>query len=324
MIFDGRARELLFRDVAEPEPKPGQVKIRVTACAVCRTDLHIIDRDLTRPKHDLIPGHEIVGRIVRLGEGVTDFSVGERVGVPWLGWTCGECRFCRGGNENLCLSPGFTGYDIDGGFAEATVADARYCFRIPDSYDDVSAAPLLCAGLIGYRAYAMVGDAQRIGFYGFGAAAHILAQVARYEGRHVFAFTRSDDLKAQAFAKGLGAVWAGGSDQSAPEALDAAIIFAPAGDLVPTALKAVRPGGLVVCAGIHMSDIPSFPYELLWRERTLRSVANLTRADGRAFLALAPKIPVKTDVEVYPLGALNEALDALRGGRLSGAAVITP
>ncbi len=324
MVFDGRDKNLKLRDIAVPEPGPGQVQIRISACAVCRTDLHILDGDLKHPKSDLIPGHEIVGRVTQLGDGVDFLAIGDRVGVPWLGWTCGQCRYCRSGNENLCIKSRFTGYDVDGGFAEMTVADARYCFPIPPNYDDVSAAPLLCAGLIGYRAYAMIGDAKRVGLYGFGAAAHILAQVARYEGRQVYAFTRPGDVQSQVFARELGAVWTGDSDARPPDELDAAILFAPVGSLVPAALRATRPGGAVICAGIHMSDIPSFPYELLWHERALRSVANLTRADGHAFLALAPKVPVKTQVRSYTLIQANDALSALRRGDLDGAAVLVP
>ena len=324
MVFDGRDKNLKLRDITVPEPGPGQVQIRISACAVCRTDLHILDGDLKHPKSDLIPGHEIVGRVTQLGDGVDFLAIGDRVGVPWLGWTCGQCRYCRSGNENLCIKSRFTGYDVDGGFAEMTVADARYCFPIPPNYDDVSAAPLLCAGLIGYRAYAMIGDAKRVGLYGFGAAAHILAQVARYEGRQVYAFTRPGDVQSQAFARELGAVWTGDSDARPPDELDAAILFAPVGSLVPAALRATRPGGAVICAGIHMSDIPSFPYELLWHERVLRSVANLTRADGHAFLALAPKVPVKTQVRSYTLIQANDALSALRRGDLDGAAVLVP
>jgi propanol-preferring alcohol dehydrogenase len=307
-----------------PEPGPGQVQIRIAACAICRTDLHILDGDLAHPKAHLVPGHEVVGRISKLGPGVDHLSLGERVGVPWLGATCGRCRYCLNGQENLCPEARFTGYDIDGGFAEYCLADARYCFTLPDRYDDVSAAPLLCAGLIGYRAYRQIGDAKRLGLYGFGAAAHILAQIARFEGREVFAFSKPGDLAAQAFARQLGAVWAGSSDEPAPTELDAAILFAPIGALVPIALQATRPGGTVVCAGIHMSDIPSFPYELLWHEKSLRSVANLTRADGEAFLALAPQVPVVTRVTRYQLADANQAIADLRAGKLDGAAVLGP
>ena len=305
-----------------PTPGPGQVLIRVHACAVCRTDLHVVDGDLTEPKLPLVPGHEIVGSVATLGPGVDRFAVGDRVGVPWLGWTCGECEFCRSNHENLCAQARFTGYQIDGGYGEFTVADQRFCFAIPATYSDIEAAPLLCAGLIGYRSLRMTGDARRLGLYGFGAAAHIIAQVARWQGRRVYAFTSPGDTDAQAFARELGVVWAGGSDQPPPELLDAAIVFAPVGSLVPTALRAVERGGTVVCAGIHMSPIPSFPYDILWGERVVRSVANLTRADGEAFFALAPKVPVKTRALPYGLEQANQALDDLRAGRLQGAAVL--
>ena len=291
-------------------------------CGVCRTDLHVLDGELPHPKLPLVLGHEIVGTVERVGAGVDRFTGGQRVGVPWLGWTCGECRYCRAGRENLCDGARFTGYLIDGGYAEYTVADARFCFPIPDGYDDLGAAPLLCAGLIGYRALVAAGDAERLGLYGFGAAAHIVAQVARHQGRRVFAFTRPGDDQAQQFARRLGAAWAGASDAQAPEPLDAAIIFAPVGALVPAALRAVAKGGTVVCAGIHMSDIPSLPYERLWEERVLRSVANLTRRDGAEFLALAPRVPVRTEVEAYPLERANEALERLRAGTVRGAAVL--
>jgi propanol-preferring alcohol dehydrogenase len=297
--------------------------IRVHACAVCRTDLHVVDGDLSEPKLPLVPGHEIVGSIAAFGDGVDRFAIGDRVGVPWLGWTCGTCEFCRGGRENLCAQARFTGYQIDGGYSEFTVADQRFCFAIPTVYSDIEAAPLLCAGLIGYRSLRMVGEARRLGLYGFGAAAHIIAQVARWQGRAVYAFTSPGDAEAQAFARELGAVWAGGSDQAPPEPLDAAIIFAPVGPLVPAALRAVERGGTVVCAGIHMSPIPSFPYDILWGERVVRSIANLTRADGEEFLALAPKVPVKTRPLPYRLEEANQALDDLRAGRLQGAAVLT-
>ena len=305
-----------------PSPGAGELLVRVTACAVCRTDLHVVDGELPNPKLPLVPGHEIVGRIEKLGEGVGNFQIGERVGIPWLGWTCGECKFCRSSQENLCERARFTGYTIDGGYAEFTVADARFCFRIPDAYDDVAAAPLLCAGLIGYRSLRKTGNAQRIGIYGFGAAAHIVTQVARHQGRKVFAFTRPGDAKAQSFALRMGAEWAGGSDTPPPERLDAAIIFAPAGDLVPAALRALERGGVVVCGGIHMSDIPSFPYADLWQERHICSVANLTRRDAVEFLEMAPRIPVKTETRIFPLAQANEALEALRSGKLSGAAVL--
>ena len=323
MLFEEAGRPLRRADIPVPNPTAGQVLLRVRACAVCRTDLHVVDGDLPNPKLPLIPGHEIVGEITELGTGVSDLHPGDRVGVPWLGWTCGECRFCRSGRENLCARAKFTGYTLDGGYAEYTIADARFCFRIPESYSDAEAAPLLCAGLIGHRSLVMAGDAQRLGIYGFGAAAHIIAQVARHQGRSVYAFTRPGDAQAQSFAKSLGAKWAGDSDTTPPEQLDAAIIFAPVGGLVPTALKALAPGGTVVCGGIHMSDIPSFPYRDLWEERRIVSVANLTRRDGHDFLALAPKVPVRTEIQTYELGQANEALSDLREGRLQGAAVLT-
>jgi alcohol dehydrogenase, propanol-preferring len=322
MVMDAARRPLRCVGLEVPTPGPGQVLIRVHACAVCRTDLHVVDGDLTEPKLPLVPGHEIVGSVATLGPGVDRFAVGDRVGVPWLGWTCGECEFCRSGRENLCAQARFTGYQIDGGYCEFTVADQRFCFAIPATYSDIEAAPLLCAGLIGYRSLRMAGDARRLGLYGFGAAAHIIAQVARWQGRTVYAFTSPGDTDAQAFARELGAVWAGGSDQPPPELLDAAIIFAPVGPLVLAALRAVERGGTVVCAGIHMSPIPSFPYNILWGERVVRSVANLTRADGEAFLALAPKVPVTTRPLPYGLERANQALDDLRAGRLRGAAVL--
>jgi propanol-preferring alcohol dehydrogenase len=305
-----------------PTPGPGQVLLRVAACAVCRTDLHVVDGELPDPALPLVPGHEIVGRVVANGPGAARFAPGARVGVPWLGWTCGTCPACLAGRENLCPEARFTGYQIDGGYAEYATADERFCFALPDAYSDIDAAPLLCAGLIGHRALGMAGDARRLGLYGFGAAAHIIAQVARWQGREVFAFTRPGDRAAQDFARALGAVWAGDSTAAPPAPLDAALIFAPVGALVPAALSATAPGGTVVCAGIHMSDIPSFPYALLWRERVLRSVANLTRADGEAFLALAPKVPVRTRPVPYPLEQANQALADLRAGRLTGAAVL--
>jgi propanol-preferring alcohol dehydrogenase len=295
----------------------------VAACGVCRTDLHIVGGELTEPKLPLVPGHQIVGRVEEVGEGVDSLATGGRVGVPWLGWTCGECRYCLSGRENLCDRARFTGYDANGGFAEAAVADARFCFPIPEGYPDLQAAPLLCAGLIGYRSLRLAGDAERLGLYGFGASAHIVIQVARFEGRRIFAFTRAGDEAAQGFALELGAEWAGDALGPPPEELDAAIIFAPAGELVPAALRAVAKGGTVVCAGIHMSDIPSFPYEILWGERVVRSVANLTRRDGQEFMALAPRIPVRTEVEPYPLEQANEALARLREGKVRGAAVLT-
>jgi len=305
-----------------PEPCFGEILIEIAACGVCRTDLHVVDGDLTGPSLPIVPGHEIVGRVAAIGDGVAQFSEGDRVGVPWLGYTCGDCHFCRSGRENLCPVARFTGYQIDGGYSEYALADQRYCFPISGEYDDAAAAPLLCAGLIGYRSLRMAGDPKRLGIYGFGAAAHIVAQVARWEGREIYAFTRSGDTDAQAFALRLGAVWAGASDEPPPEPLDAALIFAPVGPLVPVALRAVAPGGVVVCAGIHMSDIPSFPYDILWEERQIRSVANLTRRDGEEFLALAPRIPVETAVKLYPMEQANEALADLREGRLQGAAVL--
>jgi propanol-preferring alcohol dehydrogenase len=324
MVLERPGSPLVPAERPDPEPGPGQVALRVTACGVCRTDLHVVDGDLTEPRLPLVPGHEVVGRVERVGEGVTAFAPGDRVGVPWLGRTCGRCPYCQTGRENLCDAPGFTGYTLDGGYAERAVADAAYCFALPDAYDDVAAAPLLCAGLIGFRSYRMVRDAPRIGLYGFGAAAHIICQVAVWEGREVYAFTRPGDAAARGFARALGAVWAEGSDTPPPRPLDAAILFAPVGALVPAALAAVGKGGTVVCAGIHMSDIPAFPYRLLWGERQVRSVANLTRADGDAFLALAPKVPVRTETTVYPLSRANQALADLRGGRLTGAAVLVP
>jgi propanol-preferring alcohol dehydrogenase len=298
------------------------VLVRIKACGVCRTDLHVVDGELPHPKLPLVPGHEIVGEVLALGEGARGFHIGERVGVPWLGHTCGLCRYCRSQRENLCDDPGFTGYTIDGGYAELTVADAAFCFRFSGPLDDVAAAPLLCAGLIGYRSLVMAGPAERLGIYGFGAAAHIVAQVARFEGRRIFAFTREGDTGAQRFAQGLGAEWAGGSGERPPTELDAALVFAPVGALVPLALAALAKGGRLVLGGIHMSDIPSFPYRLLWEERSIVSVANLTRADGEAFLALAPRIPVHTSTRRYPLEQANEALHDLRTGSLTGAAVL--
>lgn len=322
MVLETQRQPLRLLDVPVPEPAQGQVRLRVSACAVCRTDLHIVDGELTKPKLPLIPGHQIVGTVDAVGPGVERYAGGERVGVPWLGWTCGECDYCISGKENLCDRARFTGYDIDGGYAEYAVADERFCFPIPDDYPDLQAAPLLCAGLIGYRSYRMAGDARRIGMYGFGAAAHLLIQAARHEGREVYAFTRRGDDEGQAFARSLGATWTGASDEAPPEELDAAIIFAPAGELVPVALRRVRKGGVVVCAGIHMSDIPSFPYELLWGERGVRSVANLTREDGESFLRLAPTVPLHTEVQPYPLENANRALEDLRAGRVRGAAVL--
>ncbi len=313
MVLDSAPGHLVLRDLPVPEPGPGQLRVRVHACGVCRTDLHVVDGELPHPAVPLVPGHQVVG--------TTDD--GRRVGVPWLGWTDGTCRYCRAGRENLCDNARFTGYTLQGGYAEYLVADERFCLPVPESYEDHQAAPLLCAGLIGYRALRLAGDGERLGLYGFGASAHIVAQVARWQGRRVFAFTRGADEAAQALALSLGAEWAGDSAGPAPEELDAAIIFAPVGALVPAALRATGKGGVVVCAGIHMSDIPSFPYELLWEERVVRSVANLTRADGEEFLAIAPQVPVRTEIEVFPLEAANEALDHLRAGQIRGAAVLT-
>jgi propanol-preferring alcohol dehydrogenase len=310
--------------VEMPRAGPGQVVLRICACAVCRTDLHVVDGELPDPKLPLVPGHEIIGRVAEIGAAVDRFGIGDRVGVPWLGWTCGECSYCRSGRENLCPRARFTGYQIDGGYAEYTVADARYCFPIPDRFSDAEAAPLMCAGLIGHRTLRMAGDARRLGIYGFGAAAHIAAQVALWEGREVFAFTRPGDTAAQDFARRITGGWVGGSDEAPPEPLDAALIFAPVGALVPAALRAVAPGGIVVCGGIHMSDIPSFPYSILWMERQLRSVANLTRRDGEEFLSIAARIPVRTETVPYALDQADAALHALRAGTLTGAAVLVP
>jgi alcohol dehydrogenase, propanol-preferring len=322
MVLEASRGSLRLRELPQPRPGPGQVAIRVTACGLCRTDLHVVDGELEHPKLPLVPGHQIVGVIEEAVGETRGLTVGARVGVPWLGWTCGTCAYCAEGRENLCERARFTGYDLDGGFAERAVAEARFCFPIPPAYPDLQAAPLLCAGLIGYRAFRMTGDARRLGFFGFGSAAHILTQVARNLGREVFAFTRRGDLEAQAFARQLGAVWAGASEDTPPSPLDAAILFAPVGELVPRALALTKPGGTVVCAGIHMSAIPSFSYELLWRERVLRSVANLTRQDGDEFLRLAPQVPVRTEVEAFPLASANEALAALRAGRIRGSAVL--
>jgi propanol-preferring alcohol dehydrogenase len=322
MLLDTPGRPLRAATLPDPVPGPGQLLLRVRACGVCRTDLHVADAELPDPKLPLVLGHEIVGVVESCGPGAGRFAAGARVGVPWLGWTCGACPYCRAGRENLCDRARFTGYHLDGGYAEYAVADERFCLPIPDGYDDASAAPLLCAGLIGYRALAATGDATRLGIYGFGAAAHIVAQVARAQGRRVFALTRAGDAAAQELARALGAEWAGPSDAPPPEALDAAILFAPVGALVPAALRAVVKGGTVVCAGIHMSDIPAFPYEILWGERVIRSVANLTRRDGEDFLALAPRVPVRTEIEAYPLERANDALAALRTGRVRGAAVL--
>jgi len=317
MVLQHQKERLRFLEIPKPSIEPNQILIRVNACAVCRTDLHVVEGDLTQPKLPLVPGHEIIGTVEAVGNSVSGFRKGQKVGVPWLGYTCGECPYCKRGMENLCENALFTGYTIDGGYAEYTAAYENYCFPIPEQYPDVQAAPLMCAGLIGYRSLRMADNAHRIGMYGFGAAAHILIQIARYQGREVYAFTRPGDTAGQEFALGLGAAWAGNSLTKPPDLLDAAIIFAPVGDLVPRALDAVRPGGTVVCAGIHMSDIPTFPYSILWREKVLRSVANLTREDG-----IAPKVPVRTETTDFPLNEANEALDALREGRISGAAVL--
>ena len=325
MVLDAAHKPLRYSESeAPPEPGPRQALIQIHACGVCRTDLHIVDGELAEPKLPLVPGHEVVGTVAAVGREVTRVRVGDRVGVPWLGWTCGECAYCRSGRENLCSRARFTGYQIDGGYAEKCVADERFCFPIPAGFDDAAAAPLLCAGLIGYRALRLAGDALRLGLYGFGAAAHIAVQVARYRGQQVFAFTRPGDSGGQDFARSLGADWAGASDELPPEPLDAAIIFAPVGALVPAALKATSKGGTVVCAGIHMSDIPSFPYRILWEERVVRSVANLTRRDGEEFLAIAGKMPVRTTTERFPLADVNRALDRLRAGDIEGAAVLVP
>ena len=322
IVFTGVGEPLEERDLPRPEPEAGSVRIDVHACGVCRTDIHIVDGDLPTPKVPLVLGHQIVGTVTALGDGARRFAKGERVGVPWLAWTCGRCRYCRDGRENLCLEARFTGYDVDGGYAELVVADQRFCFPLPEAYADDHAAPLLCAGLIGYRSLRLAGDAERIGLYGFGASAHLICQVAVWQGRRVFAGTRAGDDETQAFALSLGAAWAGDATEGPPEELDAVIVFAPVGALVPAALRHVRKGGSVVCAGIHMSDIPSFPYELLWGERVVRSVANLTRADGDEFLELAPSVPVRTEVETFPLEDANLALDRLRSGALRGAAVL--
>jgi len=324
MVLAASRAQLRETRVPRPVAGKGQVLVRVSACAVCRTDLHVLDGELSHPKRALIPGHEVVGHVVETGEGAERFEPGTRVGIPWLGWTCGECRYCRSGRENLCEKARFTGYTLDGGYAEYLVADARFGFPLPDRYSDAHAAPLLCAGLIGYRGLVKAGDAGRLGLYGFGAAAHIVTQIARQQGRKIFAFTRPGDDAAQQFARSLGAVWAGDSNTLPPEPLDAAIIFAPSGELVPQALKAVCRGGTVVCGGIHMSDIPSFPYDILWQERTVCSVANLTRRDGEEFMALLSRIPVETTIETFPLAEANQALTSLRNGKLQGAAVLVP
>ena len=324
MVLERPGAPLRLLELSDRRPMAGEVSIRVAACGVCRTDLHVIDGELPNPKLPIVPGHEIVGRIDMIGAGVSALAVGQRVGVPWLGRTCGECRYCRNGSENLCDRPLFTGYTRDGGYATQTIADARYVFALPAQGDDVATAPLLCAGLIGWRSLQIAGDGEKLGLYGFGAAAHIVAQVARWQGRQIFAFTRRSDVAAAAFAKKLGAVWAGSSEDPPPEPLDCAIIYAPVGPLVPQALRAVRKGGRVVCAGIHMSDIPSFPYDILWHERELKSVANLTRKDGEDFFKLVPKAGIETQTVSYPLARANEALGDLRNGRLQGAAVLVP
>jgi len=324
MILEKPGQPLRSADVSQPRPGANEILIQVRACAVCRTDLHVVDGELPKPKLPLVPGHEIVGVVAGKGGNARRFKIGDRVGVPWLGWTCGKCGFCRSGRENLCDRAQFTGYTRDGGYAEFTVADERFCFPIPKNYSDAEATPLLCAGLIGFRSLAKTGNAKRLGLYGFGAAAHIVAQVAKFQGREIFAFTRRGDLEAQRFAKSLGAVWAGGSETLPPKKLDAAIIFAPVGNLVPLALKAVDKGGAVVCGGIHMSQIPAFDYDLLWQERSLSSVANLTRRDGGEFFRIAPRVPVRTTVETFPLAGANEALNKLRNGKIHGAAVLIP
>ena len=323
MVLHEPKRSLELRDVPKPKPGKGQLLVRVSTCAVCRTDLHVVDGELPNPKLPLILGHQIVGRVEEIGEENSNFAIGDRVGIPWLGWTDGDCVYCRSGRENLCDNARFTGYTVDGGFAEFTVADARYCFYLPDRYDDVEVAPLLCAGLIGYRSYRKTGDSRRLGIYGFGNAAHLIAQIALHQGRELFVFTRSGDTATQQAARELGAVWAGGSDEMPPERLDAAIIFASVGPLVPAALRALAKGGIVVCGGIHMTDIPSFPYADLWEERVITSVANLTRGDGEEFLELAPRVPVQTHTEAFPLEQANTALDSFRAGKLKGTAVLT-
>jgi alcohol dehydrogenase, propanol-preferring len=322
MLLQSPRQPLRQADLPVPKPEAGQLLIRVRACAVCRTDLHVVDGELTRPKLPLVPGHEIVGIVAETGPKTDRFKIGDRVGIPWLGWSCGECSYCRSEQENLCDNARFTGYTLDGGYAEYTVADQRFCFPIPSRYTDAEAAPLLCAGLIGYRSLVKAGDGKRVGIYGFGGAAHIVTQVAIYQGREIYAFTRPGDKEAQKFAKAMGVTWAGGSSEMPPMKLDAAIIFAPVGGLVPLALRAVNKGGAVVCGGIHMSDIPSFPYSFLWEERSVCSVANLTRRDGEEFLALAPRVPVRTNVETFPLEEANEALARLRAGKINGAVVL--
>jgi alcohol dehydrogenase, propanol-preferring len=324
MVLERPGAPLRLLELSDRRPAAGEVSVRVAACGVCRTDLHVVDGELPNPKLPVVPGHEIVGRVDMIGDGVSALAIGQRVGVPWLGRTCGECRYCRNGSENLCDRPLFTGYTRDGGYATQVIADARYVFALPADGDDVAAAPLLCAGLIGWRSLQIAGDGDKLGLYGFGAAAHIIAQVARWQGRQVFAFTRKGDAAAAVFARKLGAVWVGSSEDPPPEPLDCAIIYAPVGSLVPLALRAVRKGGRVVCAGIHMSDIPSFPYDILWHERELKSVANLTRKDGEEFFKIVPKARIETQTVSYPLVRANEALDDLRSGRLQGAAVLVP
>jgi alcohol dehydrogenase, propanol-preferring len=323
MVLDAPKEPLQLRDVPKPKPSRGQLLVRVSTCAICRTDLHVVNGELPDPKLPLILGHQIVGRVEEIGDGNSKFAVGDRVGIPWLGWTDGDCAYCRSGRENLCDNARFTGYTIDGGYAEFTVADARYCFHLPERYDDIAVAPLLCAGLIGYRSYRKTGDARRLGIYGFGNAAHLISQIALYEGRELFVFTRPGDMKTQQSAKALGAKWAGASDEMPPEKLDAAIIFAPIGPLVPTALRVLAKGGIVVSGGIHMTDIPSFPYGDLWEERVITSVANLTRRDGDEFFEVAPRVPVRTRTETFPLDQANTALDRFRAGKLSATAVLT-
>jgi propanol-preferring alcohol dehydrogenase len=322
MLLDGPGQPLRLADLPRPTPGADQILLEVRACGVCRTDLHVVDGDLQNPKLPLVLGHEIVGVVVEKGAAVERFALGQRVGVPWLGRTCGHCRYCTSGSENLCDAAEFTGYTLDGGYAEFALADQRYCFALPDEYSDAEAAPLLCAGLIGYRSLVAAGDARRLGLYGFGAAAHIIVQVARWQGREIFAFTKPGDSDGQQFARQLGAVWAGAADEAPPQEMDAAILFAPAGELVPQALRHTAKGGTVVCAGIHMSNIPEFPYALLWGERCVRSIANLTRHDGEEFFAIAPRAGVRTEVESFPLAAANEALQRLRSGRVRGAAVL--
>ena len=323
MVLEQPRQALMLLDVGKPKPDAGQLLVCLSACAVCRTDLHIVDGELPDPKLPLIPGHQIVGHVEQVGTGIEKFSIGDRVGIPWLGWTDGECVYCRSNRENLCDRARFTGYTIDGGYAEFVVADARFCFHLPEQYNDVDVAPLLCAGMLGYRSYRKTGDAHRLGIYGFGNAAHLIAQIAIYQGREIFAFTRPGDEAGQESARKLGATWAGGSGEMPPEKLDAAIIFAPVGELVPMALRALAKGGIVVCGGIHMSDIPSFSYADLWGERTICSVANLTRGDGEEFLEIAPRVPVRTETEIFPLEEANTALDRFRSGKLKGTAVLT-